>query len=95
MKNINEKETKSIELSIDELGGVNGGDDTPLVVIPEVELPNLEIKGPENKGNGVVDLDSRNDPNGLKLFVNTAKETFNGVLTVLEILWDWDSEGDF
>ena len=95
MKNINEKETKSIELTMDELAGVNGGNDTPLVVIPEVELPSLEIKGPENKGNGVVDLDSRNDPNGLKLFVNTAKETFNGVLTVLDILWDWDSEGDF
>ena len=95
MKTNKEIEAKSIELTIAELGGVNGGNDTPLVVIPEVELPSLEIKGPENKGNGVVDLDSRNDPNGLKLFVNTAKETFNGVLTVLDILWDWDSEGDF
>jgi hypothetical protein len=91
----NNEESKLKELTMDELVGVNGGDDTPLVVIPEVELPNLEIKGPENKGNGVVDLGSRNDPNGFKLFVNTAKETFNGVLTVLEILWDWDSEGDF
>ena len=91
----NNEESKLKELTMDELVGVNGGDDNPLVVIPEVELPNLEIKGPENKGNGVVDLDSRNDPNGLKLFVNTAKETFNGVLTVLDILWDWDSEGDF
>ena len=78
MKNINEKETKSIELSMDELVGVNGGDDTPLVVIPEVELPSLEIRGPKNMGNGVVDLDSRNDPNGLKLFVNTLHETWDG-----------------
>lgn len=92
MKNINEKETKSIELSMDELAGVNGGNDTPLVVIPEVELPTTEIRGPEYLGNGVVSLDARNDPNGLKLFVNTLHETLDGVLTVLDIIWGGDYE---